>query len=91
MVENRQACTAQWIVKFNFSPQDDWRQVSGIAAIFCIFTLGLIYFIPESPSWLISKGRMDEARKALGYIRAIKHDGTTETLLWQINLRTYAI
>lgn len=58
--------------------QDNWRMVSGIAAVFCIFTLGLIYFIPESPLWLMSRGRNEEARKALAYIRAIKPDGTIE-------------
>lgn len=51
--------------------------VSGIAAVFCIFTLGLIYFIPESPLWLMSRGRMDEARKALAYIRAVNPNGRT--------------
>ncbi|CRL02362.1 CLUMA_CG015156, isoform A [Clunio marinus] len=50
----------------------DWRIVSGIAAIFCVFTMILIYFIPESPTWLIARGRNNEARKALAYIRAIK-------------------
>ena len=68
------------MLKFNFPQQDDWRKVAGISAIFSIFTLGLIYFMPESPSWLISRGRTDEARKALAYIRAIKHDGTIENI-----------
>ncbi|CAG9803435.1 unnamed protein product [Chironomus riparius] len=62
------------IYTLGFIFPDDWRKVAGISAIFSIFTLGLIYFMPESPSWLISRGRTDEARKALAYIRAIKHD-----------------
>lgn len=54
--------------------KDDWRIVSGISAVFCMFTLFLVYFIPESPAWLISRGRSDDARKALAHIRAIKYD-----------------
>lgn len=78
------------MLKFNFPQQDDWRKVAGISAIFSIFTLCLIYFMPESPSWLISRGRTDEARKALAYIRAIKHDGTIESFYNKL-IRTYAI
>lgn len=72
--------------------QSDWRIVSGISAVFCVFTLMLVYFIPESPSWLISRGRTEEARKALGYIRAIKSNGTIESRFshFQINFHSNA-
>lgn len=47
--------------------------------MFCVFTMILIYFIPESPAWLIARGRTDDARKALAHIRAIKSNGTVES------------
>lgn len=59
--------------------QSDWRFVSGLSAIFCVFTLVLVFFIPESPAWLISRGRNDDALKALAHIRAIKSNGTIES------------
>lgn len=65
--------------KLFLSLQSDWRIVSGISAVFCVFTLLLVYFIPESPTWLIARGRSDEARKALAHIRAIKSNGTIES------------
>lgn len=43
-----------------------------------MFTMALIFFIPESPAWLIARGRSDEARKSLAYVRAIKPNGTIE-------------
>lgn len=72
--------------------QSDFRLVSGIAAAFCVFTLILVYFIPESPTWLISRGRTDDARKALATIRAIKSNGTVENCFsyFPINFRSNA-
>jgi MFS family permease len=58
---------------------NDWRLVGGIAALFSVFTLLLVYFIPESPAWLMSRGRSDDARKALAHIRAIPLNGTIES------------
>ncbi|MGA8855426.1 MAG: sugar porter family MFS transporter [Christiangramia sp.] len=47
---------------------EPWRWMVGVeaipAVIYCIFVL----FIPRSPRWLVSKGRMDEATKVLKMI-----------------------
>lgn len=73
--------------------QSDWRIVSAIAAVFSVFTMILIYFIPESPAWLIARGRNDDARKALARIRAIKSNGTIENCIsyFPINFQTNAL
>lgn len=73
--------------------QSDWRMVGGISTLFCVFTLFLVYFIPESPAWLISRGRTDEARIALARIRAVEHDGTTENRCsyFPINFRIFLL
>lgn len=42
-----------------------------ISLVLCCVTLILILFIPESPSWLVSRGYVDEARLALSKIRGI--------------------
>jgi len=42
-----------------------WRTIFQFVSAPCILAPVLIYFIPESPRWLIAKGRLDEARNIL--------------------------
>lgn len=46
----------------------DWRVMAWIANFWSILPLVLICFIPESPAWYVSKGRIEEARKSLVWI-----------------------
>ncbi|KAH7338561.1 general substrate transporter [Rhizoctonia solani] len=42
-----------------------WRIPSALQGLSSVIQLALIWFLPESPRWLISKGRDDEAREVL--------------------------
>lgn len=52
---------------------DEWRIKLGIAALPSLLLLALIFPTPNSPRWLVSKGRIDEANATLQTI------GETET------------
>uniref|UniRef100_A0A146LVQ5 Facilitated trehalose transporter Tret1 n=3 Tax=Lygus hesperus TaxID=30085 RepID=A0A146LVQ5_LYGHE len=47
----------------------DWRKSAIISSIIPVLTAVHLFFIPESPMWLISKGRYDEAKLALRWLR----------------------
>lgn len=49
--------------------QNDFRLVSFIAAGFTVATFVLLFFIPESPVYLVTKNKLVSARKTLGRIR----------------------
>ena len=47
---------------------EPWRWMLGVEAIPALIYTAFVFIIPESPRWLISKGRLEDARKTLKYI-----------------------
>lgn len=46
-----------------------WRQVAFICAVFPFACLLAVTFVPETPTWLLSKGRVSDAQKSLQWLR----------------------
>lgn len=46
-----------------------WRQVALINLSIPVIAILLLFIVPESPHWLISKNRLMEARKSLAWLR----------------------
>ncbi|THH28083.1 hypothetical protein EUX98_g6106 [Antrodiella citrinella] len=76
------AFIASWVTFGSFHIQSSWswRVPSAIQGAPSVFQVFLILFGPESPRWLMSKGRDEEALKTLAYYHA---DGNREDLLVQ--------
>lgn len=47
----------------------EWDELAWILAAFPILLFGCMWFMPETPLWLLSKGREEEARKSLQFLR----------------------
>ena len=54
------------IVSWNVDP--GWRWMFGVTAVPACFFFILMFFVPESPRWLVKNGRSDRARKVLARI-----------------------
>jgi MFS family permease len=52
------------------SPAAQWRGPLGIAVVFPILMLVVIYFVPESPRWLLMQGRSEDAWKVISELHA---------------------
>jgi MFS transporter, SP family, arabinose:H+ symporter len=46
----------------------EWRWMLGVSGLPALFFLMMLFVIPESPRWLLSKGRRDEGRRTLEQI-----------------------
>ncbi|KAM9376921.1 proton myo-inositol cotransporter-like isoform 1-T2 [Pholidichthys leucotaenia] len=54
---------------FSYLRNDGWRYMLGLSVIPAVLQFSGFIFLPESPRWLLQKGRTDEARRVLGKIR----------------------
>ena len=50
----------------------NWRLMLGSAGIPAIFVMAQVYYLPESPRWLMKKGRYEAAFKSLCRLRNSK-------------------
>ena len=46
-----------------------WRTVALISAVVPVLAVVALCFIPESPVWLASKGRFEDSKAALAWLR----------------------
>lgn len=53
---------------------DNFRLVSLISGVFTIFSLFSVIPLPESPTWLVGKNRIEHAKSALSIFRGIEKD-----------------
>ncbi|KAG7908116.1 hypothetical protein KL906_003533 [Ogataea polymorpha] len=54
--------------------ETSWRLPVGIQMLFAVFAWFLLFLCPESPRWLMKKGRVDDARNCLARINDVPKD-----------------
>lgn len=59
-----------YIISYVFSSIDGWRWMLGLAVVPAIALLIGVAFMPESPRWLVKKGREKEAKDVLNLTHA---------------------
>lgn len=55
----------------NLDNSGSWRIVIALGLVFCLILGVGIFFVPESPRWLIEKGRTEEARRGMARVRGL--------------------
>src|SRR5215204_7051456 len=58
-----------YLVNAAFASAGDWRWPLGLAFVPALILLIGMYFLPETPRWLVSKDRDEEARRVLSRTR----------------------
>ncbi|XP_054476544.1 proton myo-inositol cotransporter-like [Anoplopoma fimbria] len=54
---------------FSYMSHDGWRYMLGLSVVPAVLQFVGFLFLPESPRWLLQKGRSQEARQALSRMR----------------------
>lgn len=65
-------------LRFRMFNSEYWRGMLGYETIPDLLFLTVIFFIPESPRWLIVKGRYDKASAVLARIYPVKEDASAQ-------------
>lgn len=74
-------------VVHHFIPfQEEWRFISMIACAVSFVSIVVLIFMPETPSWLASKGRLLESEKALRTLRGLSRKGPLVNAELQLEL-----
>nr|XP_046909423.1 facilitated trehalose transporter Tret1-like isoform X3 [Dermatophagoides farinae]XP_046909424.1 facilitated trehalose transporter Tret1-like isoform X3 [Dermatophagoides farinae]XP_046909425.1 facilitated trehalose transporter Tret1-like isoform X3 [Dermatophagoides farinae] len=60
-----------------------WRPLAGVSMIPTIIMMICMFFMPESPSWLMSKGKVSEATQSLRRLRGSNSDTEQEIRMLQ--------
>jgi sugar porter (SP) family MFS transporter len=63
----------------------EWRWKLGIPALPALFFLLMLFGIPRSPRWLVSKQRVDEAREVLRMIGEENHEQELQDIIASID------
>jgi len=58
-----------YLVDYAFSGSEGWRYMFGLAAIPSIGLVIGMWFLPDSPRWLVSKSKVQKAKQVLQHVR----------------------
>ena len=62
-----------WVFSMSLLESPSWRAMLGVVSIPSVAYFFLaVFYLPESPPWLVSKGRIPEAEKVLQRIRGVE-------------------
>jgi sugar porter (SP) family MFS transporter len=63
-----------YIINYVFASKGEWKSMFGTGLVPAIALFLGLFFLPETPSFLASRGNKEKARKILGKIRTIRFD-----------------
>ncbi|RVE41501.1 hypothetical protein evm_013851 [Chilo suppressalis] len=70
--------------QFLFGTLMYWRTVALVNITFTVLAVVALFFVPESPHWLVSKKQIDDARKSLQWLRGWTNAQSVEAELKDI-------
>lgn len=68
-----------------FARDLEWRWMLGVSAVPALFFFLMLFGIPQSPRWLVQKGRVDEARDILRMSGEANYEGELNDIVRSID------
>jgi SP family arabinose:H+ symporter-like MFS transporter len=80
------AYLSNYLVGLSGFGDTEWRWKLGISALPAAFFLVMLFTIPRSPRWLVSKGRIEEARQVLSLTGEENFEQNLQDIIQSIDL-----
>merc|ERR1712136_214348 len=70
-----------FVTALNINGAVDWVVITGICAGLPVLMVVAMFFVPDSPVFLVRKGKMDAAKKSLTWLRGKSYSGVEEEIV----------
>jgi SP family arabinose:H+ symporter-like MFS transporter len=80
------AYLSNYLIGLAFGGPSEWRWMLGVSGIPALFFLLMLFFIPESPRWLVQQNRISEARETLVAIGEEDIENELESIIASVDV-----
>jgi MFS transporter, SP family, xylose:H+ symportor len=82
---------SNWLIAHTMAGENEWRWMFGVVAIPSAAFFFLLFLTPNSPRWLMARGRVDEARQVFARLGAEDVEGELRDIQASLDVKHHSL